>query len=209
MLDQQGFDRWSEDYDRSVEKSNSHHEFPFAGYEDVLRGIYNTVGVAGNFSILDIGFGTGALTTQLYHAGHAITGIDFSPKMIALAQQKMPNAALIEWDFADGLPGQVNRQKYDYIVSTYAMHHLPDGQKIDLINNLLACLKQGGKILIGDVSFQTRDKLDECRHNFAADWDEEEFYFVADELCSHLSGLCSCEYQRVSFCAGILAITAG
>ena len=50
--------------------------------------------------ILDIGFGTAVLTAKLYQDGYTITGIDFSKRMIEIAQQKMPGARLIQYDFA-------------------------------------------------------------------------------------------------------------
>lgn len=106
MLDDIGFDLWAAGYDKSVNISEESNAYPFAGYKDVLNYIYNQVRKQNGVNILDIGFGTGILTTQLYNVGYNITGIDFSTKMIDIAKQKMPHATLIKWDFSKGLPMQ-------------------------------------------------------------------------------------------------------
>ncbi|MFR1307969.1 MAG: class I SAM-dependent methyltransferase [Gallintestinimicrobium sp.] len=56
-----------------------------------------------NAVVLDIGFGTGTLTTKLYERGCSIYGQDFSSRMIALASEKMPNAHLYQGTFQKGL----------------------------------------------------------------------------------------------------------
>src|SRR5688572_11050184 len=43
---------------------------------------------AGKATILDIGCGTGSLSVVLAQLGHAVTGIDLSPNMIAVARAK-------------------------------------------------------------------------------------------------------------------------
>ena len=126
MLDSKGFDLWAHGYDKSVNLSEENNEYPFAGYKDVLNYIYNHVRESSYSSVLDIGFGTGILTTQLYNEGYHITGIDFSRTMIDIAKSEMPEAILINWDFTRVLPVEIKNNKYDYIISTYAIHHLPD-----------------------------------------------------------------------------------
>lgn len=42
-----------------------------------------------------------------------------------------------------------------------------------------------GKILIGDVAFDTRSELEQCRRDAGDEWDGGEIYFVADELREH------------------------
>lgn len=79
-----------------------------------------------------IGFGTGILTTQLYNSGCNITGVDFSSSMIDIAKQKMLNAKLINCDFTKGLPSEIRNHHFNCIISTYAVHHLKDKEKVNL-----------------------------------------------------------------------------
>ena len=54
--------------------------------------------------------------------------------------------------------------------------------KIQFIQLLKTLSKEGGCILIGDVAFQTRSDLEKCHKENKDGWDEDEIYFVVDEL---------------------------
>ena len=138
MLDNKGFDLWADGYDKTVGVSDEENTYPFAGYKDVLGTIYKTIMKKANAVVLDIGFGTGTLTTKLYENGCTIYGQDFSARMIELASEKMPGAHLYQGDFTQ----------------------------------------------VGD------------------EWDEEEIYFVVDELKKDLPQL---TFTKISYCAGIIA----
>lgn len=204
MLDCNGFNLWADDYDKSVGISDEENTYPFAGYKDVLGIIFQTVMAKPNAVVLDIGFGTGILTTKLYEYGCTIYGQDFSSRMIELALEKMPDAKLYEGDFSKGLVEPLQCQKYDFIIATYAMHHLTTKQLTDFLHVLKERLNKNGKILIGDVAFETCEKLNECRQKAGNTWDNEEFYFVADELKTEFPNLC---FTQVSHCAGILTLS--
>lgn len=204
MLSNQGFSLWAYNYDKTVQLSEESNLYPFAGYKKILNVIFNEAMQKENSKILDIGFGTGVLTSKLYANGHQIDGVDFSSKMIAIAQSLMPNANLIEWDIAMGLPPEIRGKKYDSIISTYALHHLTDKNKIKFITNLIPLLKKGGKIFIGDISFETREELNKCRQDSIEYWDDDEFYFVYDEINSLLEN--QCEFYPISHCGGVFVI---
>ena len=110
-------------------------------------------------SVLDIGFGTGTLTTKIYEKGCEIYGQDFSSQMLTLASAKMPGAHLYQGDFTKGLVEPLASRRYDFIVSTYALHHLTDPQKCVFLRQLLERLNDDGQILIGDIAFETREEL--------------------------------------------------
>ncbi len=203
MLDKTGFDLWADDYDKAVGVSDVENTYPFAGYKEVLGRIFQTVLEKQNPTVLDIGFGTGTLTAKLYERGCAIYGQDFSPRMIELASGKMPEAQLYQGDFTRGLVEPLYHQSYDFIVATYSLHHLTDEQKAAFLRTLRDCLKEDGQILIGDVAFETREELDRCREAAGDEWDDEEIYFVADELKRAFPEL---SFTPVSCCAGILTL---
>ncbi|KYC94324.1 hypothetical protein B4102_3675 [Heyndrickxia sporothermodurans] len=66
MLSKQGFDLWANDYDQTVQLSEENNQYPFAGYKEILNTIFNEVMQKPSSHVLDIGFGTGVLTTKLY-----------------------------------------------------------------------------------------------------------------------------------------------
>lgn len=206
MLNKQGFDLWAGQYDKTVQLSEENNQYPFAGYKEILNTIYNEIRERENSEVLDIGFGTGILASQLYENGHPIDGIDFSSEMIAIAKAKMPEANLLEWDISEGLPHELTGRKYDAIVSTYALHHLSDEQKVDFLKNLQPLLKAEGKIYIGDIAFQTRADLEKCRKDSEGYWDESEHYFVYEEIKNSLENLFHCEFYPLSHCGGVIVL---
>ena len=204
MLNNKGFDLWADGYDKSVGLSDESNTYPFAGYKKVLDAIFQTVMQTPNASVLDIGFGTAVLTAKLCEQGCTIYGQDFSSRMIELASAKMPDAQLYQGDFTKGLVEPLRNRRYDYIVATYALHHLTDAQKVVFLSALRGCLNENGKILIGDVAFETREALNQCRQEAGADWDDDEIYFVAEELREDFPGL---SFTQLSPCAGVLTIS--
>lgn len=203
MLDSKGFDLWADGYDKAVGISDEKNTYPFAGYKEVLGTIFRTVMETPGAVVLDIGFGTGVLTAKLYEHGCVICGQDFSSRMIELASEKMPYAHLYQGDFAKGLAEPLRQQTYDYIIATYSLHHLTDELKKVFLTDLLHRLNKNGKILIGDVAFETREELDRCRQQAGDEWDDDEIYFVVDELKSTFPTL---QFIPVSHCAGILTL---
>ena len=205
MLDHKGFDLWADGYDKSVGLSDEENTYPFAGYKDVLGTIYKTIMEKENAVVLDIGFGTGTLTTKLYENGCTIYGQDFSARMIELASEKMPNAHLYQGDFTQGLVEPLLAQRYDFIVATYSLHHLSDEQKVSFLHELCNHLNPGGQVLIGDVAFDNRRQLEQCRKDVGDEWDDDEIYFVVDELTREFPEL---SFKQLSHCSGVLSIPA-
>lgn len=203
MLDKNGFDLWADGYEKTVDMSDEENTYPFAGYRDVLGRIFQIIVQKPNAKVLDVGFGTGTLSTKLHERGCSISGQDFSSRMIELARAKMPDADLYQGDFRHGLVEPLRNQTYDFIVATYSLHHLTDEQKVILMHSFYNCLNENGKILIGDIAFESREKMDLCRREAGDEWDDEECYFVADELKNEFPGLA---FIQVSHCAGILML---
>ncbi len=203
MLNHTGFDLWADSYDKSVGLSDETNTYPFAGYKFILNRIYNNVLSHTGKTVLDIGFGTAVLTSKLYANGCTIYGQDFSSRMIELAQDKMPDAKLYEGDFSHGLVEALKQNKYDAIIATYSLHHLTDQQKVPFLKDLLQLLNDGGSIYIGDVAFETRSLLEQCRMQAGDGWDEDEIYFVYDELKEQLPTM---QFEKISDCAGILSL---
>lgn len=203
MLDNKGFDLWADNYDETVGISDNDNTYPFAGYKKVLNEIYNDVLSASPKNILDIGFGTGTLTTKLYEQGCNVYGQDFSDKMVNLAKSKMPNSKLFKGDFSKGLVEELKRQKYDAIIATYSLHHLSDKDKVKFIKELIELLNEKSVIYIGDIAFETRNDLEKCKMQCGEHWDNEEIYFVYEEIKKEFE---NSKFEKYSECAGVIKI---
>ena len=203
MLNSTGFNLWADGYDESVGLSDENNTYPFAGYKIVLNRIYNNVLSHAGKTVLDIGFGTAVLTSKLYAKGCEIFGQDFSSRMIELAQDKMPDAKLYQGDFSQGLAEEIKQNQYDAIIATYSLHHLTNQQKVSFLEELLPLLNDGGSIYIGDVAFKTRSLLEQCKIQAGDEWDDDEIYFVYDELKEKFPKM---KFEQISYCAGILSL---
>lgn len=206
MLDSKGFDLWSNNYDKQVQLSDEENRYPFAGYKKVLGTVYEKIRIQNPKDILDIGFGTGILTKKLYDDGYTIYGIDFSSEMLKKANQKMPNAKLLPFDFAGGcLPKEFEQKQFDVILSTYAMHHIDDEAKKNLILQLLKSLKPKGILIFGDVAFETEEDMEAARKKDYDEWDDEEYYIIAERFNLWFPYL-KTDFIKISYCSGVFTV---
>ena len=83
------FNEWALKYDNDVMNSEQKNQYPFKGYQDVIKGIYNTVISSKCKKVLDMGCGTGFLSEMFYHDNINVTLADFSSEMLNIASKKM------------------------------------------------------------------------------------------------------------------------
>ena len=205
MLNHKGFDQWAGAYDEDILRMQN-EGYPFVGYYDTLGIIQHKVLNCNVKTVLDIGIGTGLLSEVLYKEGIQITGVDFSEKMLAQAKQKMPGGRFIQFDFNAGLPAALKDEKYDCIISSYAIHHLSDQQKVVFISQLISHLNTGGWILIGDVAFETQQAMLDVKAK-SSGWDESEYYMVAERIIAALAKKeITATFEKTSSCSGVLYI---
>jgi len=203
MLDNKGFDLWADGYDRSVAISDESDTYPFAGYRNVLAYVYDGVRRCRGRRVLDVGVGTGVLAGRLFMDGYEITAVDFSESMIRIAQEKIPGSKIYRHDISKGLPAELAGKTFDAITCTYAIHHLDDDQQVSLIREMKKRLAPGGRIFIGDVSFENRQDMLDCMAAAGDDWDDDEHYFIAGEMTECFP---EAQYKKISRCAGVLTV---
>jgi len=104
---------------------------------------------SGAVQLLELGTGTGesALRVLDRHPGGALTGIDESADMLAVARERLPDADLRVSRLEDPLPGG----PFDLVFSVLAIHHLDGAGKADLFRRVAAVVEPGGRFVIGDV----------------------------------------------------------
>jgi ubiquinone/menaquinone biosynthesis C-methylase UbiE len=77
--------------------------------------------------VLDVGCGTGSLSHLIAEAGHRVTGVDLSPRMVEQARTKLA-AADLEGRFLVGdaaLP-PTGEERFDVLLSRHLVWTLPD-----------------------------------------------------------------------------------
>jgi ubiquinone/menaquinone biosynthesis C-methylase UbiE len=123
--------------------------------------------LAPGLRILEIGCGTGNVTTRVKHAEpHAdVVGTDPDPLALARAQRKargmtgirFQRAYAQELPFADG--------EFDRVLSSMMLHHLDDDVKAGAVAEVHRVLRPGGRLHIVDIGGHTA-----VHHGLAARW---------------------------------------
>jgi demethylmenaquinone methyltransferase/2-methoxy-6-polyprenyl-1,4-benzoquinol methylase/phosphoethanolamine N-methyltransferase len=105
--------------------------------------------------VLEVGCGTGdvALTAQARVGGDgAVAGIDPAPEMIVVAQrkaQRLGRPVTFQLGVVEALP--FPDQRFDVVLSSLMMHHLPGDLKRDGLAEIARVLKPGGRLVIVDI----------------------------------------------------------
>ncbi len=205
LLDAAGFDAWQVQYEADVAACEAAGDYPFAGYTELHQQIFDIVHAREGVSVLDLGCGTGKLAGRMLEAGHPVTAVDFSQQMLAAARKNAPGATFVQAELEE-VSEMLGNSKFDCIVAAYSLHHLPDERKYALLDKLRAHLNPEGVIVVGDVSFPSREGLEAVREAYADDWDDSEFYLVRDELEAALPRF-DVDYIPISFCADVLILS--
>jgi SAM-dependent methyltransferase len=100
--------------------------------------------------IADLGCGTGTLSALLADEGYDVTGVDFSPEMVARARRKAPSVGFVE---ADASAPPLEPASYDVVLSRHVLWVMPDpdaalGRWVDL-------LRPGGRLVLVEGSWST------------------------------------------------------
>lgn len=122
----------------------------YDNYNEALEQTANWISPAHGERGLDIGTGTGNLAGKLLERGAIITGIDQSREMLRTCRTKYPGMQVrlgnfLALPFAD--------QSFDFLVSSFAFHHLsPDQQQLAL-QEMQRVLTVRGRICLTDLMY--------------------------------------------------------
>ena len=97
---------------------------------------------------LDVGCGDGVIARSLAERGVRVTGIDLSPEMIALADERVPRDLNVRFAVRDFMAHDPPLGTFDAVVCVNVVHHLPFDAAVSRLCSLVA---PGGVLLIQDV----------------------------------------------------------
>ncbi len=92
-------------------------------------------------AVLELGCGAGLPTTRRLAARFAVTGVDLSPRQVALARRNVPNAAFVVGDMT---ALAFSPASFDAVCAFYAITHVPREEHAGLLSNIAAWLRPGG-----------------------------------------------------------------
>lgn len=96
--------------------------------------------------ILEVGCGRGWLSSRLQKYGNVL-GIEPIEPVVEYAHQLFPDCNIIH-GYSDDLVKEGQKEKYDLIVSSEVIEHVPDEMKDNFVKNIDILLKPGGLVII-------------------------------------------------------------
>jgi ubiquinone/menaquinone biosynthesis C-methylase UbiE len=105
-----------------------------------------------NPRVLELGCGTGNLTTRLLARGATVTAIDQDPEMLAVARQKLagkPGVTLHEMvavEIADRFPAG----SFDTVAGTLVLSEMSEGEQAYVLDAARRVLRPGGRLVVAD-----------------------------------------------------------
>jgi len=108
-------------------------------------------GVRPGDRVLDVGCGTGYLSRilgALAGADGQVTGVDPAAAMIEYARRRAPlNCTYV---VGEGQSLDLPDESFDVVVSSLAVHHIPDEERGAAVREMFRVLRPGGRLLIAE-----------------------------------------------------------
>jgi ubiquinone/menaquinone biosynthesis C-methylase UbiE len=141
-------------WDRRVEEWHSHVTSAKA-FGQVLDQLLGLSAPKPTDACVDLGAGTGFVTTALAPLVSSVLAVDISAAMSAslAGQAARDGLSNVSTEVHDLREFQLPPASVDLVVSSYALHHLPDPEKRALVARAARWLRPGGRLVVADMMF--------------------------------------------------------
>ena len=142
------------EWDRRVEKWHS-HVTSAAAFGQVLDQLIDQSDPKPTDACVDLGAGTGFVTTALAPLVSSVLAVDISTSMSASLAERAAHDGLrnVSTEVSDLREFQLEPASVDLVVSSYALHHLRDAEKRVLVARAARWLRPGGRLVVADMMF--------------------------------------------------------
>jgi ubiquinone/menaquinone biosynthesis C-methylase UbiE len=142
------------EWDRRVEEWHS-HVTSAAAFGQVLSQLIDLSSPKPTDACVDLGAGTGFVTTALAPLVSSVLAVDISTSMSASLAERAARDGLanVSTEVSDLREFQLRPGSVDLVVSSYALHHLMDADKRALVTRAAGWLRPGGRLVIADMMF--------------------------------------------------------
>lgn len=172
----------------TARKYDKRHE-QFRDFESEFQRINGRIHLKSSDSVIDFGCGTGAFSIQAAPHCRKIFAVDISATMLALLNEKKAEKQLsnIETIQAGFLTYEHKSEPVDVLLSSIALHHLPDFWKMVALNRIASMLKPNGVFYLFDVIFhfpiaEWKDKMEQIADEMSRSAGNEAFVHLKQEF---------------------------
>ena len=179
--------------EKIVSDYDKHHQ-GFRNFDQEAGKIVSALDLSAASTILDIGCGTGGLTTHLARMCRHVYAVDVSETMIAVLKgkiqsQELRNVTVRQSGF---LTYQHQGDPLDAVIANITLHHLPDFWKQIALCKFFDILKPGGRLFLADVVFDFDPRTYEREiKSWITEMREIAGPDMADETATHVQ----CEFS--------------
>jgi len=141
-------------WDRRVDNWHS-HVTSAAAFQQVLARLIRLSAPKPTDACVDLGAGTGFVTVALAPRVSSVLAVDISPAMAGSLAERAARRGLrnVSTEVSDLRQFELGPASADLVVSSYALHHLPDPDKRALAARVARWLRPGGRLVVADMMF--------------------------------------------------------
>jgi len=107
----------------------------------VVPHLVKAVGARPGLKVLDLCCGHGNVSAGLINAGAEVTGLDFSPAMLDMARELVPEALFVE---GDAMAPDFDDASFDAVTIGFGMPHIPEPARA--VREARRVLRSGGRL---------------------------------------------------------------
>ncbi|MDD9271313.1 methyltransferase domain-containing protein [Paenibacillus sp. GCM10023248] len=172
--DKWNFDHQALTHDDYVSKNDNEYK----DYDQALQTTVDWVAPRSGERGLDIGTGTGNLAAKFLDKGIRMAGTDQSIEMLKQCARKHPHMELklgnlLALPYLDG--------QFDFVVTSFALHHISDEQKILALEEMRRVLQPHGRICITDLMFPSEAMKEHILNDLTQQGDAEQLPLIQNE----------------------------
>ena len=133
--------------------------------------------------VLDAGCGTGRMSRYLADRGCRVSGVDLSPRMVAMARRDHPDLTFTVGSLTD-LPYADDR--FAGVMLWYSIIHTPPAGQARIFAEAARVLRPDGHLLVGFQSGEGTRDVSAAYRRFGHEVELERHCYTADQVASQL-----------------------
>lgn len=179
------FDQQAETFDQRVERNDPLDLY--AEYDHALQTLTEWIDARPGETGLDLGAGTGNLAGRFFANGIRMAAVEQSAEMLRRCREKFPAMTTKLGNFlAIPFPDDA----FDFIVTSFAFHHLREEQKPLALEEMHRVLRPGGRIGIVDWMIESNETFHAWKEKIRRAGRTDVLKEMASEYYVHLEWLC-------------------